>query len=415
MAVISNLTNPNSTIHMTNVQQGTPPSLPQYQIIIQVTLLAILGAIIVLGNLACIVTFLKTQSLRRRCHYLIINLSFADFLIGVTAFMGMYYFLTFPKFSNAFLFSLSLIDVFASSASIMSLTAIALERFYAIYFPFRHRMLSFKFYMIFIAMLWTIALLIASFSVIGYTAVAVFFSVYLYSLFVVVLIALVFIIVSYTLICLKMRKNNTALQIQNRNLQERKLAVTLLIVTLLSLLTWLPYQLLVFIVFIPNVESSPYLMFIVQFLKFCNSGINVFVYIARMPEFRKAFLQNLRNVCQRNSEEDSSSSVCETGSSNPTRNRYERSNGPRDASISLENIQIDRYSVKNKESNIKKDHENDKRNSTQVNEHVNENTLKNYGYNKAEQAKQQTNVDTNDLNYGGIQNLGFPDTKETKF
>lgn len=288
--------NSNNTNASTPPPKSVPSPDPHYRsqatIIIQVTLLATLGLVIVLGNLASIATFLKTQSLRRRCHYLVISLSFADLLVGGNTFMTMYFFLTGPQF-NIFIVSLEFIDTFTGTTSILTLAVIATERFYAIYFPFRHRMLRFKFYMACTAFPWLSAVAVASLYLISYFGGNLnVYVVYTYAACLYALIALVVVIVCYAFIGLKIRQNNPSAQNQNRATRERKLAVTLLIVTLASLLTWLPHQCFIFVLYICKICKTPHfnIFFIMKFLQFFNSGINVFVYIVRMPEFRQAFL-----------------------------------------------------------------------------------------------------------------------------
>lgn len=297
--VDSNATYQNSTMNYTNTttQSTLPASIspPKTIIIIQTTLLATLGLVIVIGNLVAIVTFLKTQSLRRRCHYMIIGLSLADLLVGVSDLMAAAHFFIPGTKSFAFNFTLDFMDVLAGLASILTLAVIALERFYAIYFPFRHRTLRLQTYLVGILVPWITALFVALLFLIAvFTVNRTVGRVHNYARSAVVLIALVFIIVPYFCICLKMKKNNVNVQHQDRMSREKKLAVTLLIITVASLLTWLPSQVFLFALFWVKVKVSPLryrqVVFVVKFLQFCNSGINVFIYIVRMPEFRMAFL-----------------------------------------------------------------------------------------------------------------------------
>lgn len=80
----------------------------------------------------------------------------------------------------------------------------------------------------------------------------------------------------------------------DRRQQNKKLALTLSIVTFLSVLTWLPFLVgIVIIITVPEmggVKNSLYN--IGRLLQLANSSINPIVYYARMPEFRK----QLRNM-----------------------------------------------------------------------------------------------------------------------
>ena len=80
----------------------------------------------------------------------------------------------------------------------------------------------------------------------------------------------------------------------DRRQQNKKLALTLSIVTFLSVLTWLPFLVgIVIIITVPEmggVKNSLYN--IGRLLQLANSSINPIVYYARMPKFRK----QLRNM-----------------------------------------------------------------------------------------------------------------------
>jgi hypothetical protein len=292
--VFSKMNNSNASSPRNNgtVVNGYDPFYrTQLTIIAQVTSLAVLGVIIVFGNLASIITFIKTQSLRRRSHYLIICLSVADLLVGVVDFMTMYLFLTGPQW-NTFIVVLEVIDTLTGIASVLTLSNISMERFYAIFFPFQHRMVRFRVYVALCAFPWIAATYVSVLYLVSNYYDKSILVVYTYHTFIVATVALVIISISYITIGVKIRQYNPSAQNQNRPSRDQKLAVTLLIVTLASLLTWLPLQ--CFLVMLYFCESCPFphfnVLFAMKFLQFCNSGINVFIYIVRMPEFRTAFL-----------------------------------------------------------------------------------------------------------------------------
>ena len=84
--------------------------------------------------------------------------------------------------------------------------------------------------------------------------------------------------------------------------QDRKLTVSLFIVTVVSLVTWLPSQALY--VTVVWFRSLPYIAFIrlyysFMLLLFANSLVNPIIYSFRMPQFRQAAL---RLVCRRSAE-----------------------------------------------------------------------------------------------------------------
>ncbi|KAK3725831.1 hypothetical protein QZH41_003808 [Actinostola sp. cb2023] len=149
-----------------------------------------------------------------------------------------------------FLVSLEFFDTLTGIASILTLSAISVERFYAIYFPFKHRMVRFKIYVAFMAFPWIEAVIVAVLSILSYFYKNQhLYNAYTYHAFLVASVALVVISASYISIGMKIRQNNPSAQNQNRAL----------------------------------------------LLQFCNSGINVFIYIIRMSEFRTAFLAIIYN------------------------------------------------------------------------------------------------------------------------
>jgi len=286
MKLFRNFTNANSSTNM----EGNPFHRSHVTIVVQVTSLALLGVVILLGNLASIVTFVKTQSLRRRCHYLLICLSVADFGVGIVDFMNIYFFLTGAQW-NTFVTLLDFLDTLTGLASILTLSVISAERCYAILYPLKHRIVRFKFYIVLSAIPWTVAIVVSSFVYIAYFDHS-YSDIYAYLLNIVITLALLVILGSYVSIGIKTRKNHPSAQNQNQSLRDNKLVVTLVIVTLSSIVTWLPMHCLFAVNYI--CKTCPFMhinvFFGLKFLQFSNSGLNLFIYILRMPEFRKAFL-----------------------------------------------------------------------------------------------------------------------------
>ena len=83
--------------------------------------------------------------------------------------------------------------------------------------------------------------------------------------------------------------------------RQRKLTVTLFIMTIVSILMWLPYAVLFFLHATSTINLSEQgilrLEYSFEILYLMNSLVNPIVYTIRMPEFRKALL--LLFKCQR--------------------------------------------------------------------------------------------------------------------
>ena len=111
-------------------------------------------------------------------------------------------------------------------------------------------------------------------------------------------ICLVIISVSYTSIVIKFRCGAQP-QHHGAASRERKLTMTLLIVTVVSLLLYLPFVVIALAIFISKSEifwSVPLRSFVgaTMLLFFANSVVNPTLYAIRMPEYRSAFLALFR-------------------------------------------------------------------------------------------------------------------------
>ena len=115
-----------------------------------------------------------------------------------------------------------------------------------------------------------------------------------YLRFTVLFIFLLIICVSYTSIGIKIRYG---VQPQHHGAasRERKLTMTLLIVTVVSLLLYVPHAVFLFVFYISKSGIVLiHLYYAVVFLFFANSLVNPILYAIRMPEYRSAFLALFR-------------------------------------------------------------------------------------------------------------------------
>ncbi|XP_020911984.1 octopamine receptor beta-2R-like [Exaiptasia diaphana] len=286
--------NNSSNFTISNTKRNLPLYFYRSQatVIAQVTSLAIFGIITLLGNLASIITFAKTQSLRRRSNFMIINLSLADLTVSIIIFMVAYFFSLEPFTQPlSFVYALNTVDLFTGTTSLLGLTVISVERFYAIVFPFKHRMLRFKHYLVMCLAPWLSAVvLVLTYVGLDFPGIGEKLEYYNSARISFLCLSLTIMIVSYLGIWMKSRHANPSAQNQNRTLHDKKLSLTLFIVTLASLSTWLPYQLYFMSVIFGKV-SLPHFnyFFAMKFLQYINSAINFFIYILRMRDFRSGF------------------------------------------------------------------------------------------------------------------------------
>jgi len=178
--------------------------------------------------------------------------------------------------------------------SLINITIIALERVHATFCPFKHRVLKKWVYRLIIAVVWgtsglvTIAYMLPFYY--GFYLIAVFLS-----------ICLLIICVSYTSIVIKVR---CGVQPQHHGAtsRERKLTMTLLIVTVVSLLLYLPYVITYYVLVISKYEILESLSFSVRYhldsawmvSLYSNSLVNPILYAIRIPEYRSALLAFFR-------------------------------------------------------------------------------------------------------------------------
>ena len=260
---------------------------------------ALEAALIVIGNLLTIVVFALNKKLRaKKSLFLVINMAFADLMFGAVALPLYIYFYgddhqlwtaTLPSYRK----HVSLIfQVVSKQASLISAFLISAERFYAIYWPLKHRTMTERAYRIVIFMAWTVTTLVSTL-------------ILLFSFLTSNGLVVRYCLLSYLLILLltacgcnigiwrKFQHRRIASQQQNRASQNQRLTKILLFVSLVALLSWLPVICVRFILgTLLSAHSNIY--HTVRFLCFSNSFINPVVYAFRIPEFKQA----LGNLCR---------------------------------------------------------------------------------------------------------------------
>ena len=305
----------NSTFDATQ-EKGVTPGLGASQCNAWFVVFIIEFMAIVVLNIITIIVFVKQRQLHRRSTYLIIHLAFVDFLVGAVAGPltlaermaivcnlwkklsgedATYIIRSQYIIQNAFTVLLYFI-------SILNLAVISLERLHATLCPLKHRLLGNWIYVMVICAMWVFSSLVEFVPLILYLAekwdvksgsLVLFYNIRS-SL---CLLVLLVICVSYTLIYIKVRCGPN-LQHNGAANREKQLTVTLVVVTIVSLVTWLPG--VVFYIIVYNYTLSYHKMssewnfhvaaaFTV--LTTANSLVNPIMYAVRMAEFRKIVCQ----------------------------------------------------------------------------------------------------------------------------
>ena len=241
-------------------------------------------------NAITITAFARIRHLRKRSTYLIINLSVADLLLGAVA--GPLYVYLKGKEDHLFSwprFSLLAFKITFLIASPVNLSLISLERLHATLFPLKHCLLRKWFYFKIIIGSWFITLLLGSLMAGLYLKEPGTLLPYAWASFCVV--TLLVLILSYLIILLNVQKS-PRLQTVSALQTERKLTITLFIVTGVSVVTVLPWAIYKSIPMdiMKNWEKATSVFFynMLAVIYFANSIVNPLVYAIRMKEFRKA-------------------------------------------------------------------------------------------------------------------------------
>ena len=218
---------------------------------------------IVAVNLLSIILFVKNSNLRTRAIYLVITLTVPDMFVGgiATVFIVFHFLLNGCEMrfrSKQFLAAqewqpflvIVMIDIWLSLTSVTGITVISLDRMHATFRPFKHRNTKKWAYGVIIAGVWTLTAMILIplplISLYGnlHQQWQLVFPFYLWRLC--CCLCLIVICVSYTSIALKFWCGTRPPSHGAAN-RQRKLTVTLFIMTIVSLLLWLPYITLTFL------------------------------------------------------------------------------------------------------------------------------------------------------------------------
>ena len=255
---------------------------------------------IVTVNLLSIILFIKNSNLRTRGMYLVINLTTADMLVGG---LSTIYLLIITDIGcktvnvrlpwEGYMITWFLFYWFPLT-SLTNITVISLERMHATFRPFRHRVIKKWVYGVTICVLWVLAGMIST-----ATMLLTFFGKksshhqYLWQSY--CLLCLFVICACYVSIIVKICCGARP-QHHGAARRQRKLTVTLLIMTIVSLLMWLPFTAATFVYHTTDsIRSLSYtkimrLNISLLLLFYTNSFVNPVVYTIRMPEYRKALL-----------------------------------------------------------------------------------------------------------------------------
>ena len=252
--------------------------------------------VIFILNAFTLAIYTRNRHLRKPSTYLIINLTVADLLVGTVTGSSMSFELhnletdlcLEQDFSWQSFVQFTLQQLFLV-ASLANISLISLERLHATLFPFRHCLVGKRVYLIIILCSWLFSLILSSVFVLLYLNASPAFP-YVgtsYSF-----LCLLILTVSYAIIISTVKNNPPSPNAGPVLSTERKLTVTLFIVTVASFVAILPW--VIWIVIGHHMRSglcpADFVRITYSFstLYLFNSIVNPLIYAVRMQEFRKA-------------------------------------------------------------------------------------------------------------------------------
>ncbi|EDO39105.1 predicted protein [Nematostella vectensis] len=242
------------------------------------------GVIILIANALTLATFACNRRMVRRSAYCLLCVATADGLVGLSAILLYTANLACIIDGPYIVFCKFLWQVF-QSASLSGLVLVAVERMYATLWAIRHRNTRKRWYLNGIALTWLLSIIMG----ILYVTCNDNDEVSRWTKTIFTLIGLIVLSIAYVAIFIKVKKQHHQHSQQQKGREsfkrERELARTLSIVTVLSLLTWIPdsiYHLL------PGYKSNSSLHQSLQVLRLLNSFVNPAVYFLFLKDFRKA-------------------------------------------------------------------------------------------------------------------------------
>ena len=249
-------------------------------------------------NAFTLVVFARSRHLRRRSTYLIMNLTVADSLIAaISGPETILFYIRNKKWTSFGVLHLIISDM-CWIASLGNLVLISLERLHATLYPFRHCLVGKRTYYKIIIFSWFGALTLACGLQISRMNDSSLADRYPWTIYTFLTVAVL--TTSYAIIISRFIRKPHVQQLGSVILAERKLSVTLFIVSAASTITVLPFAIVTCILISSDrdkwTEFTPYR--IANGFYYLNSILNPVIYAIRLSEFRRA-LKEL--FCKNNS------------------------------------------------------------------------------------------------------------------
>ncbi|XP_061488014.1 adenosine receptor A3-like [Rhineura floridana] len=275
---------------------------------------SVIAVLAILGNILVIWVVRLNPAFQKTTVYFVISLALADIAVGLVVPVAIVASLKINIAYDACLFMCCLLMIF-TQASILSLLAIAIDRYLMVRMLTRYRTItSQKTICVALAAIWLLSLVVGFVPMFGWAKdrprnssdVACQFTnmmqmqyiIYL-SFFSGTLIPLIVMCVLYTKIFCIIR---TKLRLCSMNAkgqgifyrQEFRIAKSLTLVLFLFVVCWLPLCILNCITHFSSIQIPQYVIYMGILLSHSNSAMNPFVYVFRIKTFRETCIQILR-------------------------------------------------------------------------------------------------------------------------
>ena len=253
--------------------------------------------LIIVGNVITIVVFWKLRCVLKKTYFLLINLTVADLIVGFSAIELIVNSNIYNRKNSEELrwTGILALNVFSGTASLTTLLLVAMERCYAIAYPFRHRALGTRVYIFGVACAWFMSFLMAFIRMLpNVFSSSILILVSPWILTCLAALGVFTLCCSYIVIWRLSKKEDPRIPRDKRE-QNKRLAKTLCIVTATSVVTWLPFA----VTFtLPHHIRNHYhcavgsARYVGRFTQLANSLLNPMIYCFRMPEFSKILRQD---------------------------------------------------------------------------------------------------------------------------
>ena len=243
--------------------------------------------LIVLGNFLTLVLFAVNKRLRKRSLFLVINMAFADLLSGAVSLpiliytIGAGFMLWKARLDATFYAYQRFGQMVVLQASLISAALITCERLYAVCWPLRHRILSMRAYHTAIFMVWILAILFPVLELLIYSKLTFY-------TFVSILLSLLLTVCICNIAIWRRFQRRIASQQQNREAQNRRLTKTLLLISTVEILSWLPLTISNLLVIAFEVPVPLAILFSSVAVNYSNFVLNPIIYALRFQEFKQA-------------------------------------------------------------------------------------------------------------------------------